>query len=219
MTRFGILISGRGSNMEALARAAQGLERASVAVVCSNKPSAPGLDIATSMGLPTAVLSHKGYPKRRDYNRALATTLRAYEVDWVLLAGFMRILGGGFLDSFGGRVMNIHPSLLPAFPGLNPQRQALEAGVSESGCTVHLVDRGTDTGPIVAQAAVPVHPGDDEQALSARILEAEHRLYPAVMQWIAAGQLHVDGGTVSHDIPREAFERIGAIPPRMGPTG
>lgn len=202
MKRFAVLASGRGSNLGALIDAVASPDfPGKICVVGSNKPKAPALDIATSHGIPTAVLSHKGFERRRDFDAALAKLLATYRPDWILLAGFMRVLTPTFLEAFGGRVLNIHPSLLPAFPGLHAQRQALEAGVSEAGCTVHVVDKGTDTGPILAQAAVPVLPNDTEESLSARILAAEHQLFPTALRWVAEGRVNVGEGWVTVDLP------------------
>ncbi|TNE85421.1 MAG: phosphoribosylglycinamide formyltransferase [Deltaproteobacteria bacterium] len=202
MRRFAVLASGRGSNLEALLATVSSEDfPGRICVVASNKPKARALDVATEHGIPTAVLSHKGYARRRDYDADLVRLLQAYRPDWILLAGFMRVLTPTFLDAFGGRVLNIHPSLLPAFPGLNAQQQALDAGASESGCTVHLVDAGTDTGPILAQAVVPVRPDDTEETLSTRILAAEHQLYPQVLRWVAENRVHVGEGWVTVDLP------------------
>jgi phosphoribosylglycinamide formyltransferase-1 len=202
MKRFAVLASGRGSNLGALLTAVQTEDfPGKICVVGSNKPKAKALDIATRHGVPTAVLSHKGFARRRDFDAALAKLLMTYRPDWVLLAGFMRVLTPTFLDAFGGRVLNIHPSLLPQFPGLHAQRQALEAGVTEAGCTVHVVDKGTDTGPILAQATVPVCPDDTEESLSARILTAEHQLFPTALRWVAEGRVQLGEGWVTVDLP------------------
>lgn len=195
MTRFAVLVSGRGSNLKALIKRAQqpGFP-GRIALVLSNKPRAKALKSATASGIPTVVLPQKAFADRESYDRALVDTLKAYEVDWVLLAGFMRLLSPVMIEAFNQRIVNIHPSLLPAFPGLHPQIQALDAGVLASGCTVHLVDQGTDTGSIVAQGIVAVAPEDDEETLSERILAMEHRVYPMVMAWIAQGLLKVKNG-------------------------
>ena len=180
--RLGILLSGRGSNMRAIVDACRsGRIDADVALVASNRQRAPGLAWAREAGLPTACVPHRGRT-RADFEAALDAALRDRGVQLVALAGFMRILSADFVRRW--TLLNIHPALLPAFPGLHAQRQALEAGVAETGCTVHLVDEGVDTGPIVAQARVPVLPGDTEETLSARILEAEHLLYPAAIQLV-----------------------------------
>ncbi|MCO4743634.1 MAG: phosphoribosylglycinamide formyltransferase [Proteobacteria bacterium] len=190
MTRFAVLVSGRGSNLRALAEAAKSKRiPGEIALVVSNRPGAKALEFATDAGLPTAVLPHKAYSKRRAYDRDLVRLLQAYDIDWVLLAGFMRILSEVVVEAYPQRILNIHPSLLPAFPGLAPQQQAIDAGVAVSGCSVHFVDAGMDTGIIAAQAVVPVKHGDDAAALSKRILKAEHKLYPRVMRWAAEGLL------------------------------
>lgn len=176
--RLGILISGRGSNLAAIADAiAEGRLKAEIAIVISNKPDAPGLTLARQRGLKALALPSKGVP-REDYDRRLAAELRAARVDLICLAGYMRLLTPAFVADFRGRILNIHPSLLPAFPGLQAQRQAIEHGVKISGCTVHLVDEGLDSGPIVMQAAVPVLGEDTAETLAARILKEEHRIYP-----------------------------------------
>lgn len=191
--RFAVLVSGRGSNLESLAKCASKKRfPGSIALVLCNKPNAPGLEIATGLGLATAVLPHNAYSSRPAYDQALVDILRAYSIDWVLLAGFMRILSPVMVDAFPNRIVNIHPSLLPAFPGLHPQQQALDAGVTESGCTVHLVDGGVDTGRVLGQRRVRVKRKDDAEQLAARILKAEHKLYPKVMTRIARGLVDVD---------------------------
>ena len=177
--RVAVLISGRGSNLQAILDAIR--ERrldARVAVVISSIASAPGLDRAREAGVPTVVLSHRDYPSREEFDAALVEKLRSYEVDLVCLAGFMRLLSPVFVRAFPGRILNIHPSLLPSFPGLHAQKQALEHGVKVTGATVHIVDEELDHGPILVQRCVPVLEGDDEDSLSARILEVEHQIYP-----------------------------------------
>lgn len=201
-TDVGVLISGSGTNLQALIdAAADATFPARLAVVISNRSRAYGLERAQMAGIPTEVLSHRRFDDREAYDAALVEVLREHEVQWVCLAGFMRLVTPVFLDAFPQRVLNIHPALLPAFPGLHAQRQALEYGVAISGATVHLVDRGTDTGPVVAQAAVPVLPDDDEDALKARILRQEHRLYPMVLRWAVEGRLQVEGRRVTVDLP------------------
>lgn len=180
---LGILISGRGSNLQSIIDAiAAGRLAARIAVVISNRPGALGLERAARAGIETLVMPHKGYAGRADYDRALADALQARGVTLVCLAGFMRLLGPAFLDQFPNAVLNIHPSLLPAFPGLDAQRQAFEHGVKVAGATVHLVTPELDAGPIVAQEAVPVLDNDTVETLAARILEVEHRLYPAAIE-------------------------------------
>jgi phosphoribosylglycinamide formyltransferase-1 len=185
-----VLVSGSGTNLQAVLDAvAQQRLAARVKLVVSNVAGVKALDRAEAAGVPTAVLSHKDFPSRAAFDEKLAEIARAAGAQWVVLAGFMRILGKGFLDAFPGRVINIHPSLLPAFPGVDAQKQALDKRVRITGCTVHLVDAGTDTGPILAQAAVPVLDDDDRDGLAHRILEQEHVILPAVLQWIAEGRL------------------------------
>jgi phosphoribosylglycinamide formyltransferase-1 len=193
-TRLGVLVSGSGSNLQALLDAsAQADYPAEVVCVVSNVSTAFALERARKAGVTTVVVDHKAFASRSDFERALGEELRKAGVEWVCLAGFMRLLGADFLAGFPGRVLNIHPSLLPAFTGLHAQRQALERGVKIAGCTVHFVDAGMDTGPIVAQAAVPVLPGDDEASLSARILMEEHRLYPLAVQLAVTGKVTIEG--------------------------
>jgi phosphoribosylglycinamide formyltransferase-1 len=183
----GVLVSGSGTNLQALIdRGNRGeLGPAKLTVVGCNVPDCPALSRARAAGLPTVVIDHRDFPTRIAFDRALAAALRAHQVDLVVLAGFMRVLSGEFLDAFPGRVINIHPALLPAFAGVHAQRQAHEVGVKIAGCTVHFVDGGVDTGPIIAQAAVLVQEDDDVEALRARILAEEHRLLPAVVRAIA----------------------------------
>ena len=189
-----ILISGRGTNMTALIKAAaRGELCADVRVVLSNKPEAAGLAFARAAGIPTVVLSHRDYPTREEYDRELVRELRSRGVEYVALAGFMRLLTPEFLNPFKGHVINIHPALLPAFPGIHSQRQALDYGVKITGCTVHFVDEGTDTGAIIAQRVVPVLDGDDEDSLSARILEHENALYPQALDDVLSGRVILDG--------------------------
>lgn len=186
-------MSGSGSNLGAiLAAIASGELDAEVAVVISNKPGVRALERAAEARVPSEVLSHRDHASREAYDRALVARLRAARVEWVVLAGFMRIVTSELLDAFPDRVLNIHPALLPAFPGVDAQAQALAYGVRITGCTVHLVDAGVDTGPILAQAAVPVLPDDDRERLAARILVEEHRLYVEVLRQIAAGRVLVE---------------------------
>jgi phosphoribosylglycinamide formyltransferase-1 len=191
---IGVLISGRGSNLQAIIDASRGRRfDAPIAIVISNNGNAAGLERARAAGLPTAVLSHKDWPSRADYDRALVTTLRQHEVTLVCLAGFMRLLGRTFVDAFPQRILNVHPSLLPAFPGVDAQRQALEHGVKVSGATVHFVTADLDAGPIILQAAVPVLATDTAETLAARILVEEHRLYPEAIGLVLAGGWRIDG--------------------------
>ena len=198
LTRLGILLSGRGSNFLALHAAAErGELPARVAVVVSDVPEAPGIVRAGELGLAAARLPRRDFADRAAHEEAILAALAAHGVEWVCLAGFMRLLSPAFLRAFPERVLNIHPSLLPAFPGLHPQRQALEHGVKVSGCTVHFVDEGVDSGPIVVQRAVPVLDGDDEAALAARILAEEHRAYPEALRRLIGEPWRVDGRRVT----------------------
>jgi phosphoribosylglycinamide formyltransferase-1 len=193
MKRIGILLSGRGSNFEAIARQIDaGNLRAEIGVVVSNVQAAPGLQRARERRLEVFAPNSKGL-NREGFDRQVIDALQEKRVDLVCLAGFMRLLSTPFIQAFRDRILNIHPSLLPAFPGLNAQRQALEYGVKVSGCTVHFVDEGLDSGPIVLQAAVPVLETDTEESLSARILEQEHQLYPKAIQCVLDGQIRIDG--------------------------
>jgi phosphoribosylglycinamide formyltransferase-1 len=196
--KVGVLISGRGSNMAALIRATQAADYpAEIACVVSNREDAAGLEVARKASIPTAVISHRGYPDRESFDRDVSAALEKHDVGLLALAGFMRIQSPWFPQHWAGRQINIHPSLLPAFPGLHVQRQALDAGVRVSGCTVHFVTPDLDAGPIIAQAAVPVLAGDTEETLSARILRQEHRLYPLVVRWFAEGRLAFADGRVT----------------------
>jgi phosphoribosylglycinamide formyltransferase-1 len=198
--RLGILISGRGSNFLAIADAIAGHRLdAEIAVVISNHPEAPGLAAAHQLGLPAVALPSKGLD-RETYDRRLIEELRKNRVDLVCLAGYMRILSGHFIREFSQKIVNIHPSLLPAFPGLDAQHQAWEHGVKFSGCTVHFVEEGLDSGPIIAQAIVPVLAEDTAESLSARILKEEHRIYPEAIGLVLSGKYRVDARrVVSHD--------------------
>ena len=208
MIRLGVLASGGGTNLQAIldACASRRID-AEVAVVISNVPTAGALDRARSAKVEALVIPSKGVADRDAYDLQLVEALRARRVDLVCLAGYMRLVTPAFLDAFGPapatrgcpRVLNVHPALLPAFPGLHAQRQAVEHGARFSGCTVHFVDSGTDTGPIIVQAVVPVLPDDTEETLGARILVEEHRLYPQAVQWFAEGRLSVTGRRVSLD--------------------
>jgi len=192
--RVGILISGRGSNLQALIDAvADPAYPAEIAIVISNRVDAAGLARAEAAGIPHHVVAD---PDRTAFATATDRILRETGVELVVLAGFMRILDTGFVEAWANQMVNIHPSLLPTFPGLHPQRQALAAGVKFSGCTVHFVRPAVDTGPIIAQAVVPVEDGDNEDSLAARILAAEHRLYPLAVRLIAEGRLRIDGNRV-----------------------
>jgi phosphoribosylglycinamide formyltransferase-1 len=197
-----ILISGRGSNMEALLDAHL---PARVAAVISNNPGARGLDTARARGLATAVVDHRSYPDRDRFDAALAAEIDRHSPDLVVLAGFMRILTAPFIERYRGRLMNIHPSLLPALPGLDTHRRALAAGARTHGCTVHFVTPQVDSGPIIVQAAVPVLPGDTEEKLAARVLAEEHRVYPQAVRWFCEDRLRLgDDGAVTLDGARPA---------------
>jgi formyltetrahydrofolate-dependent phosphoribosylglycinamide formyltransferase len=186
--RVAILISGRGSNMAALIEAARSPDYpAEIVLVLSNKADAAGLATAAANGIATAVISHRDYPNREAFDAALNRKLEEAGAEIVCLAGFMRVLTPVFVDRWAGRAINIHPSLLPALPGLDTHERALAMGLAEHGCTVHFVDRGVDQGAIIAQARVPVQPGDTPETLGARVLKAEHRLYPEALRKIAGG--------------------------------
>ena len=194
MKRLGILLSGRGSNFIAIADniAAGKIPGAEIAVVISNKPYAPGIQAAEQRGLNAHVIQSKGLP-RAEHDAAVVTCLREHKVDLVCLAGYMRLISPVFLEAFPNRVLNIHPSLLPAFPGLDGQRQALEYGVQVSGCTVHFVDENLDHGVIITQRSVPVLPEDDENTLAERILEQEHIAYSEAIRMVLSGDYEISG--------------------------
>ncbi|AAR35136.1 phosphoribosylglycinamide formyltransferase [Geobacter sulfurreducens] len=194
----GVLVSGNGSNLQAIIdRIEDGSLPARIVCVISNKADAFGLERARKHGVPAIHIDHRAHGGRESYDAALVETLRSHGVQLVVLAGFMRIVTPVLLDAFPNAVMNIHPALLPAFPGLHAQAQALRYGVKFSGCTVHFVDEGTDTGPIIIQAAVPVMDDDDEASLSARIQREEHRAYPEAIRLFAAKRLRIEGRKVS----------------------
>jgi phosphoribosylglycinamide formyltransferase 1 len=194
--QLGILISGRGSNFEAIANSiARRQLDAEIAIVISNRANAPGLEIARQRGIPMRVIPSAGL-ERETYDKLLIEELRTHNVDLVCLAGFMRLLSGKFIEAFPDRVLNIHPSLLPAFAGLDPQRQALEYGAKITGCTVHFVDKYLDSGPIVIQTAVPVLDEDTVESLSARILLQEHLIYSKAIRYIVDGRVRIEGRRV-----------------------
>ncbi len=199
MKRIVILISGRGSNMEAIVQACAA-ERwnATVAAVISNRADAAGLAFAAAHGIATAVVDHRAYAERASFDAALAEAVDAHVPDLLLLAGFMRILTPAFVQRYAGRLLNIHPSLLPVFPGLHTHRRAIAAGCKVAGATVHFVTPELDHGPIVAQAVVPVLADDTEGTLSARVLAREHVLYPLAVRWFVDGQLRIEEGVVRH---------------------
>jgi len=205
-----ILISGRGSNMEAVLDARL---PARVAAVISNNPQARGLEVARKRGIATAMADHHAFPDRAAFEEALAAEIDRHRPDLVVLAGFTRILTPPFVERYDGRIMNIHPSLLPAFQGLGTHRRALEAGVRIHGCTVHFVTPALDSGPIVVQAAVPVEAGDTEERLAARVLAQEHRIYPQAIRWFCEGRLGIGReGSVTVDAARVANGALTAPP-------
>jgi phosphoribosylglycinamide formyltransferase-1 len=192
--RTGILISGRGSNMQALIRAAQDPDYpAEIAVVISNRRDAEGLDFARAQGISTDVIDHKSFRTREEFDRALGAALKRHQVELVALAGFMRIMTQGFVDAWRDRMINIHPSLLPAYKGLHSHERALADGATRHGCTVHFVRHDVDTGPIIAQARVPVLKSDTPDTLAQRVLDAEHKIYPKALALVASGALRVEG--------------------------
>ncbi len=210
MLVLGVLASGSGTNLQAILDAiASGSLEARVAVVVSNVPGAVALDRARAAGVETVTIDHTTFADRRAFDAAVVLELQKRAVQLVVLAGFMRLVTDVLLDAFPARMVNVHPGLLPAFPGVRAQAQALEYGVRVAGCTVHFVDGGTDTGPIIAQAAVPVLEGDDERTLSGRILAKEHELLPLALQWIAEGRVSVHSGGSGR-----ARVRIGGPPSR-----
>lgn len=196
MKRLGVLLSGRGSNFEAIAdNVAAGKIAAEIAIVIGNKPKAGGLERARERGIAAVCIPSRGL-EREEYDRQVVARLREEKVDLVCLAGFMRLLSGYFVEQFPNRILNIHPSLLPSFPGLEAQSQALEHGVRVTGCTVHFVDARLDAGPIIVQAAVPVEDDDTEQTLSARILQEEHRIYTEAINLVLSGKFRIEGRRV-----------------------
>lgn len=197
MKKIVILISGRGSNMEALIAARDvGQLPVDIAAVISNRPDAMGLETAARAGITAHFIDHKAFAGREAFDAALAECIDSFAPDLVVLAGFMRILSDGFVRHYAGRLMNIHPSLLPSFPGLHTHRRALEEGVRIHGCTVHFVTPTLDHGPVIIQAAVPVLDRDDEASLAARVLRQEHRIYPQAVRWFAEDRLHLENGRV-----------------------
>ena len=199
MKRIVILVSGRGSNAQAIVQrcAAEGWPAEVVAMI-ANRPGAAAFGIASHHGIPTRLVDHTGFASREAFDAELMRVIDGFAPDLVVLAGFMRILGDGFVAHYAGRLLNIHPSLLPAFAGLHTHRRAIEAGCKAAGATVHFVTPTLDHGPIVAQAVVPVLPGDDEASLAARVLAREHELYPLAVRWFVEGQLQCSGGIVRH---------------------
>ena len=206
MKRIVVLISGRGSNMEAMLKARLPVD---IAAVISNEPAAGGLVTAQALGIATAVVPHRAFADRTAFDEALAAEIDRHQPDFIILAGFMRVLTENFVARYLGRMVNIHPSLLPSFPGLHTHRRALEAGVRIHGCTVHFVTPGLDSGPIIIQAAVPVLPNDTEDLLAARVLEQEHRIYPQAVRWLCEARVQL-GAAGSVSIIR-ASATIGAL--------
>jgi phosphoribosylglycinamide formyltransferase-1 len=198
--RTAILISGRGSNMQALVESCSAPDApAEIVLVISNEPAAPGLAWAAAKGIPTKVIHHRDFADRPAFDATIDATLRTAGIQLICLAGFMRILTDKFVEDWRDRMINIHPSLLPAFKGLDTHARALAAGARQHGCTVHFVRPEMDTGPIIGQAAVPVEPGDTPETLAARVLKAEHRIYPLALRWIAEGRVRVEGEQVLLD--------------------
>jgi phosphoribosylglycinamide formyltransferase-1 len=203
------LISGRGSNFEAIVKMAQKEQwPVKFAGVIANHSAAKGLDFARSQGIPAFVVEHKEHASRESFDAALTQQIDALRADLVVLAGFMRILTPGFIRHFEGRLMNIHPALLPAFPGLHTHERALGAGVQEHGATVHFVTEGVDEGPIICQASVPVLEVDDAEALAARVLTAEHQIYPRAVKWFLDGRLRIEGNQVKLQPPESQFFKL-----------
>ncbi len=196
------LISGRGSNFEAIYKAAKAKSwDVRFTGLITNQPEAKGLEFAKSVGIPTAVINHRSYPSREAFDEALMQQIDAFGADLLVLAGFMRILTPGFIEHYEGRMMNIHPSLLPRFPGLHTHERALEAGDRVHGATVHFVSAGVDEGPIICQSEVPVLPTDTPSELAARVLKTEHQIYPLAVEWFIQGRLQIAGNRVSVDPP------------------
>jgi len=197
LLKLGVLISGSGSNLQAIIdNIEKGALKAAIKIVICNKPDAFGIDRAQKHGLPVHVLKHEDFSTREDFDTELIRILKSNEIDLVVLAGFMRILTPAFLKAFPQKIINIHPALLPSFPGTHGQKDAFEYGVKFSGCTVHFVDEGVDSGPIIIQSVVPVFPEDTRDTLAARILKEEHRIYPQAIQFIADGKVAIAGRKV-----------------------
>ena len=195
-----VLVSGRGSNLQAIIDATRdGRLPADIHAVISSDPSAPALARARTAGIPAHLINHRDFPAREQFDQALMQRIDAYQPRLVVLAGFMRILGKGFIDHYSGRLINIHPSLLPAFPGLNTHARALQSGMKSHGASVHFVTHEVDGGPVIAQATVPVLPGDTPEILAERVLAEEHRIYPLAIRWFLGGRLSVKGGRVLLD--------------------
>jgi phosphoribosylglycinamide formyltransferase-1 len=216
--RIGALASGGGTNLQSIIdRCLDGSLEAEVSLVVSNNPDAGALDRAGKAGIPCRCIDHRQFPSREDFDREVVAALKQAGVELVVLAGFMRLISGAFLEEFPGRIMNIHPALLPAFPGLNVQQKALDYGARFAGCTVHFVDGGVDTGPIIIQAVVPIHQDDTEESLKARILAQEHRIYPRAIQLFAENRLRIEGRRVFIDPPLDVGETALVNPPLENP--
>ena len=214
--RIGALASGGGSNLQSIIDScSSGSLAAEIVLVLTNNPEAGALSRAKQAGIPALCLDHRHYSNREDFDHAVVKALRDAGVELVVLAGFMRLISPVFLEAFPGRIMNIHPALLPAFPGLHVQRKALEYGARFAGCTVHFVDGGVDTGPIIIQAIVPVLDDDTEASLSARILQQEHRIYPRAIQLFSEGRLRIEGRRVLIDPPCPPPIRAMINPPLL----
>ncbi|HEB76427.1 MAG TPA: phosphoribosylglycinamide formyltransferase [Nitrospirae bacterium] len=215
MLKLGVLASGRGSNLQAIMDSIKtGYLPASVEVLVTDNPGAYAIRRAEDNGIPAVVMQPSDHPSHDAYYSAVAEELKRRGVELVILAGFMRIVRKPLIDAFRMRIMNIHPALLPSFPGLHGQRQAVDYGVKISGCTVHFVDEGMDTGPVIIQAAVPVHHDDTEESLSQRILKYEHRIYPYAIRLFAEGRLSVEGRIVKVDAPAE--RDVAVVNPPLG---
>jgi phosphoribosylglycinamide formyltransferase-1 len=211
---IGVLISGSGTNLQSIIDAIEGKElEAKIEVVLSNRADAYGLVRAKKHGIPVEVLDHKRFASREAFDQAVVDILRAREVELVVLAGFMRLLSTVFVSAYSNRIMNIHPALLPAFPGLHVQKKAVEHGVRFSGCTVHFVNEECDEGPIIIQAVVPVFPEDTEESLAGRIQEQEHRIYPRAIQLYSEGRLRIEGRKVFVDGLARKEDQVLVLPP------
>jgi phosphoribosylglycinamide formyltransferase 1 len=211
--KLGVLISGRGSNLQALIAACTAASYpAEIVLVLANKPDAHGLEHAQEAGIATAVVEHGNFPDRESFDKAVSAKLQEANVEWVCLAGFMRLLSSWFVETWHDRIINIHPSLLPAFKGIDAHAQAIAAGVKLSGCTVHIVRTEMDAGPILVQAAVPLLPEDTEDSLAARILNVEHQCYPLAVRLIAEGRVRIDGDTAIVAMPPDIGNQIISPP-------
>ena len=217
--KIAVLISGSGSNLQSIVdRIEQGVLDAEITLVISNKPGVKGLDRAQRHNLPTRVIEHRDYPSRNEFDQALVRAIQASGAQGVILAGFMRVVTPVLINAFSGNVLNIHPSIQPAFPGVNAQKQAAEYAVKLSGCSIHFVDEKMDHGPIIIQAAVPALAGDDEKSLGGRILSLEHRIFPQAIQWLAQGRLEVSDRTVHvRDAPDPAVVETDVYPGLVSP--